>query len=135
MAIIYNIGNDLDLDVVMDVYRTSTLGNRRPIDDPIRMAQMLRGANLVITAWDDAKMVGIARSLTDHTYCTYLADLAVRADYQRQGIGKELMRRTQAAAAPATIYLFAAPDAVPYYPHTGFTAGDGFILKFTDQIR
>src|SRR5262245_20652171 len=85
------------------------------------MERMLLNANLVITAWDKDLMVGISRSLTDFTYATYLSDLAVRQSYQRQGIGKELIRLTQRASAPATIILLAAPAAEQYYPHVGFT--------------
>jgi predicted N-acetyltransferase YhbS len=85
------------------------------------MQRMLREANLVITAWDGERMVGISRSLTDFSYATYLADLAVRESHQRQGIGQELIRRTQRASVPAAIVLLAAPAAEQYYPHIGFT--------------
>jgi ribosomal protein S18 acetylase RimI-like enzyme len=118
----YRTGNDLDLDVVIDLYRASTLGERRPVDDRERMATMLRNANLVVTAWDAKLLVGIARSLTDFSYATYLSDLAVRVSHQRSGIGKELIRRTQQAGGPhALVVLLAAPAAVDYYPHLGFT--------------
>src|SRR5438094_7994977 len=75
--ITYKVGNDLDLNGVIDLYRASTLGERRPVDDRDRMAAMIRNANLVITAWDNNLLVGIARSLTDFCYVTYLSDLAV----------------------------------------------------------
>ena len=117
----YRTGNNLDLDLVIDVYRASTLGLRRPVDDRGRMQRMLRHANLVITAWDQELLVGISRSLSDFSYVTYLADLAVRESHQRLGIGKELIRLTQEASAPATIVLLAAPAAEQYYPHIGFT--------------
>jgi len=120
-VISYRTGNDLDLDAVIDLYRASTLGRRRPVDDRSRMQKMLQNANLVISAWDEDLLVGISRSLTDFSYATYLSDLAVRQSHQRQGIGKELMRRTQQASAPATIVLLAAPAAEQYYPHVGFT--------------
>jgi GNAT superfamily N-acetyltransferase len=117
----YRTGNILDLDAVIDLYRASTLGLRRPVDDRSRMEQMLGNANLVITAWDGDLLVGISRSLSDFSYVTYLSDLAVRESHQRQGIGKELIRLTQEAAAPASIILLAAPAAEQYYPHIGFT--------------
>lgn len=117
----YSTGNELDLDQVIDLYRASTLGARRPVDDRARMQQMLRNANLVITAWDGSLLVGISRSFSDFSFATYLSDLAVRESHQRQGIGKELIRRTQEAGAPATIILLAAPAAEQYYPHIGFT--------------
>jgi len=116
----YRTGNDLDLGQVVDLYVASTLGERRPVGDRARMGEMLANANLVITAWDGDLLVGISRSITDWAYATYLSDLAVRESHQRQGIGKELMRRTQAAAPRANLILLAAPKAVDYYPHVGF---------------
>jgi predicted N-acetyltransferase YhbS len=118
----YKVGNDLDLDAVIELYRASTLGERRPIDDRQRMCQMLTNANLVITAWDSGLLVGISRAMSDFSYATYLSDLAVRLSHQRQGIGKELIRKTREVGGPqATIILLAAPAAEPYYPHIGFT--------------
>ena len=124
------------LDDVIDLYRASTLGERRPVDDHERMEAMLKNANRVVTAWDGDLLVGIARSLTDFCYATYLADLAVRSSHQRSGIGKELMRRTQAAAVQANVILLAAPKAVEYYPHVGFTQhGSAWILYAGSEIR
>ncbi len=120
--ITYRMGNELDLDRTIELYRASTLGERRPVDDRERMAAMLRNANLVVTAWDGELMVGISRALTDFSFVTYLSDLAVRVSHQRSGIGKELVRRTQAAAGPnAKLILLSAPAAEKYYPHVGFT--------------
>ena len=130
----YRHGNDLEVTAVIALLEASTLAARRPVDQPERIAKMLANANLVITAWHESKLVGIARSLSDFAYCTYLSDLAVDVAYQRQGIGKELMRRTQAAGAPATLLLFAAPAAVGYYPHVGFEAGSGWLLQSNKTI-
>jgi predicted N-acetyltransferase YhbS len=120
-AIEYRTGNDLDLDQLIELYVDSTLGERRPVGERERMEAMRRHANLVITAWDGELLVGISRSVTDWAWMTYLADLAVRRSHQKRGIGKELMRRTQAAAPEAKLLLLAAPAARQYYPHVGFT--------------
>jgi GNAT superfamily N-acetyltransferase len=122
--ITYRTGNDLDLDDMIELYVDSTLGERRPVGDRGRMARMLEEADLVITAWDVDLMVGISRCVTDWVYCTYLSDLAVRADYQGQGIGKELVRLTREATPDATVILLAAPAAVDYYPRIGMTRHD-----------
>lgn len=118
----YRINDSLDLDQMIELYRASTLGERRPVDDRERMRKMLEHANLVVTAWQGALLVGIARSLTDFAYVAYLSDIAVRQSHQRRGIGKELIRRTQTLLDPAaTLLLLAAPAAVDYYPHIGFS--------------
>jgi predicted N-acetyltransferase YhbS len=118
--IVFRTGNNLELAAVIDLYRSSTLGERRPIDDHERMAEMIRRANLVVTAWDDELLVGIARSVSDFSYCTYLSDLAVRISHQRQGIGREMIKRTRELGAGATLILLAAPGAAEYYRHLGF---------------
>lgn len=135
--IAYRLGNDLNLADVIDLYRASTLGARRPIDDPERMATMLRNANLVVTAWDGDLLAGISRALSDFSYITYLADLAVRQSHQRSGIGKELIRRTRQQAGPnAGLVLLSAPAAVAYYPHIGFTQHpSAWVLKPGEALR
>lgn len=120
-TLVYRVGNNLDMDVVIELYEASTLGQRRPIQDRERMATMLRNANLVVTAWEGDLLVGIARSVTDFAYCTYLSDLAVRLSHQRQGIGRELIRRTREMGGEATVILLSAPAASGYYPRLGLT--------------
>jgi len=135
--ITYRRGNDLDLAQVMDLYRASTLGERRPIDDRAILADMIRHSNLVVTAWDGDVLVGISRSLTDFSYVAYLADLAVRDTHQKLGIGRELIARTRAEMGPrSTIVLLAAPAAVDYYPKLGFTQhGSAWVLRAGDELR
>jgi GNAT superfamily N-acetyltransferase len=120
--ITYRADKSIPLDEFIDVYRRSTLGERRPIHNRATMAAMLEHGNVLISAWDGDKCVGLARTLTDYAYVAYLADLAVDVAYQRTGIGKELIQRTQAALKPTCfITLLSAPKANDYYPRLGFT--------------
>jgi GNAT superfamily N-acetyltransferase len=114
-------GADLDLDEVLNVYRSSGLGERRPIEDRERMAAMLRNANLVVVCRVDGELVGIARSVSDFSYVTYLSDIAVARAYQRAGMGRALIEATQREAPGVKIVLLSAPAAAEYYPHIGFT--------------
>jgi predicted N-acetyltransferase YhbS len=121
-AITFRTGNDLDLDEVIELYASTSLGIRRPLDDRATMSEMLRHANLIVTAWEERLLVGIARSLTDFSYVAYLSDLAVRESHQQRGIGRELIRHTRDALGPRTkLVLIAAPAAVDYYSKLGFT--------------
>ena len=122
MSITYRDDAVLTPEEAIALYQKSTLGERRPVDRPDVFAGMLKNANLIVTAWDDSRLVGIARSLTDFTYVTYLADLAVDVDYQHQGIGKQLITETQRRVEPeCMMVLLAAPKANDYYPKLGFT--------------
>ncbi len=105
----------------IDLYKRSTLGERRPIHNVQTFEAMLQNANLTITAWDGEVLVGISRSLTDFAYVAYLADLAVDESYQRLGIGKRLIAETQSRlGSECMIVLLAAPKANEYYRHIGF---------------
>jgi GNAT superfamily N-acetyltransferase len=120
-SIEYSIEPNLGAEEFVDVLRRSTLAERRPVDRPDIIAGMLRNADVIVTARNESRrLVGVSRAITDYSYCTYLSDLAVDAAYQRQGIGKELLRRThEAAGLHTTLILLAAPLARSYYGHIG----------------
>lgn len=104
-----------------DLLQRSTLAERRPIEDPKCIAAMLKHANLLCTAWDGERLVGVARSMTDFEFCCYLSDLAVDEEYQRLGVGRELIQLTRSMLGDkAKIILIAAPKSVDYYPKIGF---------------
>ncbi len=115
----YQIEENLSLEEFRTILVNSTLGERRPIDDPERLSKMLEHGNLIITARENGKLIGVARSLTDFSFCTYLSDLAVDENYQKMGIGKELIRLSKSATPNAKLILLSAPKAVSYYPKIG----------------
>ncbi|MCW9065120.1 MAG: GNAT family N-acetyltransferase [Ignavibacteriaceae bacterium] len=117
--IIYKVETSLVPSEFIDVLKKSTLGKRRPVDDLKRINEMCKNANLIVTARLDGKLIGIARSITDFAYCTYLSDLAVDTEYQRKGIGKRLIEETKKQAPQATLILLSAPAAIEYYPKIG----------------
>lgn len=117
----YSKENNLTADEFIMVLQLSGLSERRPVNEPARIEAMLQYANLIITARIDGKLVGVARSLTDFSFCTYLSDLAVDKAYQRQGIGIELIKETKKASPLAKLILLSAPAAVEYYPKIGMS--------------
>jgi N-acetylglutamate synthase-like GNAT family acetyltransferase len=129
MEIIYRDNVTPETDQIIDVYNSS--GIIRPTTDKERIKKMFSNSNLVITAWDKDKLVGISRSLTDFCYCCYLSDLAVRKEYQTSGIGKNLIKMTKdSIGEQAALILLSSPTAMDYYPKVGFQKIDnGFIIK------
>lgn len=120
MQIEYSLEPELRAEEFRAVLLSSTLAERRPAQDLARLDSMLRHADLIVTARAGGVLVGIARAVTDFSYCCYLSDLAVDAAYQRQGIGKRLIEETHRAAGEGTtLILVAAPAAEGYYPKIG----------------
>jgi GNAT superfamily N-acetyltransferase len=119
-AIRYALEPELAAAQFRDVLLASTLAARRPADDLERLDRMLRAADIVATARAGGRLVGVARAITDFSYCCYLSDLAVDAAWQRRGIGRQLIEQTHRAAGDGTtLILLAAPAAQSYYPHIG----------------
>src|SRR5688572_15467304 len=108
----YQLEPKLSVEEFIDVLVRSTLAERRPIDDRAAIAGMLAHAAIILTARSGDHLVGVSRAITDYHYCTYLSDLAVDVACQRQGIGKELIKRAHAAAGTnTTLILLSAPKA------------------------
>jgi GNAT superfamily N-acetyltransferase len=125
VEIAYSIEPGLSADEFVDLLNRSTLAERRPVADPVAISGMLAHAGIIVTARVNGRLVGVARALTDFSFCTYLSDLAVDAELQRQGIGRELVRRThEAAGLHTTLVLLAAPKARAYYPKIGMRQHD-----------
>jgi N-acetylglutamate synthase-like GNAT family acetyltransferase len=128
MAISYRTNITPSVQQIIEVYNNS--GLNRPTADVNRIAKMYENSNLIVTAWDGDKLVGVARSLTDFCYCCYLSDLAVAKNYQSSGIGKRLIEETATCIGDQSmLLLLSAPTAMEYYPKVGFQkVENGFII-------
>jgi GNAT superfamily N-acetyltransferase len=93
MNITYRLDVIPSPEEIIEVYTSA--GLNRPVQDAERIEKMYLNSNLIATAWEGERLVGVARSLTDFCYCCYLSDLAVREEYKKQGIGKKLIELTK----------------------------------------
>lgn len=119
MEISYRFNEVPPIEKVIELYKNC--GLPRPVNDKERMKKMYDSSNFIITAWDGEKLVGVCRCITDWTWCTYLADLAVHTDYQKHKIGKRLIDLTREKLEEQTmILLLSVPSAFEYYPKVGF---------------
>ncbi len=120
MPIVYALEPEISPHEFRAILIASTLAERRPADDLLRLQKMLSHADIIVTARDEGRLVGISRAITDFSYCCYLSDLAVDVAYQRRGIGRRLIEETRnVAGAATTLILVAAPAAEDYYPRIG----------------
>ena len=133
----YKINAAITTEDFVAVLKASKLEERRPVGDMECMKGMVQNADLTITAWDKGKLIGVARSVTDFHYCCYLSDLAVDDEYQKTGIGKQLIGLTKQNLGPkCTLILLSAPAATEYYPHIGFQKHpQAWILNPEDDVK
>lgn len=128
MAIIYKTDITPSTEQIIELYENA--GLPRPTHDSERIGKMYANANLIVSAWENDKLIGVSRSITDWVWCCYLADLAVRKDCQASGIGKQLVKITkEKAGEQSMVLLLSVPTAMEYYPKIGMEkVENGFII-------
>lgn len=122
----------LDVHEFRRVLIDSGLGRIRPVDDLERLQQMLDAADVVLTVRDRAgHLVGVARCITDFSWCAYLSDLAVSASAQGLGAGRALLEALRDHLGPrVTLALQSVPTAVGFYERAGMARmADTFCLR------
>jgi len=125
----FKINASVAVEMIIELYESAGLA--RPVDDKARIEKMYTNSNLVISAWDGARIVGVARAITDFSWCCYLMDLAVRKDVQHAGVGRKLVEMVRETVGEnSNVLLLSAPEAVGFYPKIGMEKVDSsFIFK------
>jgi GNAT superfamily N-acetyltransferase len=101
----------------------------RPVRYEIPRAREALARTTNIGAWDAGRLVGAVRVLSDGYTFSVIADIVVDPDYQRLGIGRNLMSRALATAPDARLLIEAQPDCIGFFEHIGCVRGPtGFTL-------
>ena len=103
---------------IITLYRRAPL--LRQAGDPAQVWKMFENASLVLTAWRNDHLVGIARVLTDGVLYSYLCDLAVEPDVQGLGVGKTLIHEVMGRCKGTDLMLRDSDLSSGYYAHLGF---------------
>ena len=127
--ITYEIARNYDIEKIIEVFESS--GIIRPTKEKERIRFMFENANLIYFAYNNGELIGLARCVTDFSYCCYLSDLAVKKEYQKQGVGKKLIEKVREhIGEKVSLILLAANSAMNYYPKIDFEKADNaFIIK------
>lgn len=133
MSFTYAREDNLSAEDYISVLAETTLAPRRPLQNPARIAAMLRGANFIITARDEkGALAGLARCITDNEWICYCAELAVRESYQGLGVGREILRTAKEILGPGIcLTLNADPEAVTFYEKIGMQPYQAFFVPRT----
>lgn len=103
---------------IATLYRRAPL--LRPVGDPKKVWKMFEQASVVLTAWRNDHLVGIARVMTDGVLYSYLCDLAVEPDVQGLGVGKTLIHEVLQRCKGTELLLRDSDISSGYYAHLGF---------------
>ena len=85
------VGHDVQFDQLLELYESVgwimyTNEQRRA-----QLQDAIRNSTYVVSAWQEDRLIGLARGLSDDVSIFYLQDILIRPDFQRQGIGRKLL--------------------------------------------
>lgn len=96
--------------------------------------QAIEQSLAVITAWDRDRLVGLIRVVGDGLTIIYIQDILVLRDYQKEGIGSELMKLILAKYSDVrqkVLLTNDAPDVRQFYEKNSFQSCDqGELVAF-----
>jgi GNAT superfamily N-acetyltransferase len=88
-----------------------------------------------VLAFDDQRLIGFITAITDHTLCAFIPLLEVLPEFQKQGIGRELVRQMKSLLANLyAIDLICDEDLVPFYTNLGFTKTRSMSIRNYERI-
>jgi len=131
-SVLYARETAVDVTEFRRVLVESGLARVRPVHDEHRLAALISGANLIVTArLNNAArpLVGIARCISDFSWCCYVSDLAVAGSAQGKGIGQGLLEETRRQLGPeVSLVLVSLPEAVGFYERAGMARLPGAFM-------
>ncbi len=121
-------------DAYIDFLKRTDLGSQYPKERfEERIEKLVNNVSISIIARnEDNLIVGVLFGLTDFAYWLYVTDLGVDRDYERQGIGRRLMKAALEAGGgekDIAVYLIANENAVPFYEKLGMKRADE-VMKY-----
>ena len=124
----------LTAEEYIDFLKRTDLGSQYPKERfAERVHRLLENASISLVARNDEnRLIGVLLGLTDFAYWLYVTDLGVDRDYERQGIGRSLMKQAHELAGgekDIAVYLIANEDAVPFYEKLGMKRADD-VMKY-----
>lgn len=125
MATHYKEGKTLDIDQIIYLYKDAKWTNY--VNDVEKLQRAINNSRLVITAWDDKKLVGLIRTVGDGESITYIQDLLVLESYQRKGIGKTLINKVKKLTKDIRMTVLLTDECEKsrkFYESLGFSSCD-----------
>jgi spermidine synthase len=108
-----------------------------PVGETDFLKQVVENCTLFAGAFDEKKMIGMGRALSDGVSDAYIQDVTVLKPYRGKGIGQgiiQMLIKELKQKGVDWIGLIAEPGTSTFYENLGFTPMTGHIpLKYKGQ--
>jgi predicted N-acetyltransferase YhbS len=107
------------------------VGWKKPLSDNNLKAVIANSTFILLAIEDETnRIIGIITALSDKTNWAFIPYLEVVPEYQKQGIGKELMGRMLDKLGNINcIDLTCDPEMQPFYEQFGMLKSEGMVIR------
>lgn len=139
MIITYNdTKKELPVDQLHHLFLMAGWTGRERILDPDKLKYFnvpFINSTLVISAWNNNRLIGTVRVLSDKFIRSVIYDLVIDPEYRNMGIGKELIKRC-IEHFPDTEWLVQTEKHISgYYEKIGFKVYDDVVLTIPSKYQ
>ena len=136
MGIIYNdTKKDLPSEQLHGLFMSVGWSDSSETSDMIKNYNIpFINSTLVISAWENERLIGAVRVLSDKIFRSIIYDLIVLPEFQNKGIGKELVKRC-IEHFPNSEWLVQTTEKISsYYEKNGFKVNNDVFLSIPCKL-
>ncbi|MBI5197749.1 MAG: GNAT family N-acetyltransferase [Nitrospirae bacterium] len=111
----------VDIDQALELYKCAEWSKDRTREEA---ETILANSSLILTVWDDGRLLGMARVLTDFVVRATLYDVIVRPEVQGKGVGRMLVEKAldHPSLKRVPVFYLLTKDKRPFYERFGFVS-------------
>lgn len=108
--------SNIDFQYITDTLKAVGMG----CFDAITHKKAFENSYTVVFIFDNEKLIGFGRAISDGAYQAGIYDVAVIPEYQGKGIGKIIVDSILKTIPQCNVILYAAPGKDAFYEKLGF---------------
>lgn len=129
MTAVFRDTKDIDWEQLLELQRSAPWSRHRSLQ---QLVKAIHNSQLLVTAWEENRLIACARVLTDYVYRAVVFDVIVHPDYQGKGLGRQLMGQivNHPSLKEVEYYFLYTEDKEGFYRRLGWEeyAGKSFRL-------
>jgi predicted N-acetyltransferase YhbS len=122
---------DINWEALAVVFHRAPLGERKPE----KLREAFTRSPVRCFVWDDDRLIGAGRALTDGVTFAAVFDVVLLPEYQRKGIGSRIMEHLAAASKAPNAILHAVPGKEAFYRQLGFRKMTTAMARFSNPEK
>jgi predicted N-acetyltransferase YhbS len=118
--------DSVDWTCLEDLFMRALLGKRSAAS----LEQTFRNSQVALFAYDENRLIGAGRALTDKINWTVVFDVAVDPECQGKGLGKAIVEALASISGARNVMLQSVPGKENFYARLGYRPMTSAMAKY-----